>query len=86
MNEEEFLNEQLRVLGRKLKRLQVQAQEIEQKYRGGEGYFTFHDGLDLGNLTGRITILEDIIDSLEDRALPYKQERLGELYKALTNT
>lgn len=85
MNEEEFLNEQIRVLWRKLKRLQGQLEVAESKYHGNEREYTFHGGFDYGYIVGKIYVLEDIIDSLEDRALPYKQERLGELYKSLNN-
>ena len=86
MNEEEFLNEQLKSLERKLKRLQGQLEAAELKYKGNERDYTFHGGFDYGYIVGKIDELEDIIDSLKDRVLPYKQKRLGNLYKDLSNT
>jgi prefoldin subunit 5 len=50
---------------RQLDRLNLQKQNLEQKYNGNEQKYTFHGGRDLGYLQGRTATLEDSLDDLE---------------------
>ena len=53
-------------LKRKLARLIEQKDEMESKHQGNEQKFTYWGGWNLGYVRGQISILEDVIDDLED--------------------
>lgn len=40
--------------------------ELDAKYSGNESEYTYYGGFDAGYLVGKISILEDIIDELEE--------------------
>ena len=53
-------------LNKALYRNQGKAEYYNSKYGGKEGQHTFHGGWNLGYWEGRVSVLEEVLDLLED--------------------
>jgi len=53
-------------LERRLKRLQGMRDELKNKHCGNEENYTYYGGYDLGYLEGKIAVLEEWLDELEE--------------------
>ena len=56
----------LRRLKRRLDRLTRMRDDLYTEHKGNEQNYTYHGGFSLGYLIGQISILEDVIDDLEE--------------------
>lgn len=56
----------IKTLKRRLARLEEQKAEYETKYIGNESDYNFYGGQNLGYVQGKISEIEDTIDSLEE--------------------
>jgi hypothetical protein len=51
---------------RQLLRLKERAKAMSFKHAGRERLYTYHGGFDLGYLQGQISILEEIVDDMDE--------------------
>jgi hypothetical protein len=54
-------------LTRKITRVKSQIKELETQHEGKEDKFTYWGGFSMGYLKGKLTILEDWLDDLQDK-------------------